>query len=386
MRAAARWMLAGVTAVHGLIHGLGAAKGLGWAEVAQLRQPIGTGMGAVWFATAILVVAAGVMIAAKHRRWWIAAAVAALMSQLVIVTSWSDASAGTVANALLLLAAGHGFAAHGPSSCRAEYGRRVAAALGESAVDGVVMEADLDRLPGPVVVCVWESCAVGNPRIAAFRASIHGRIRAGTDKPWMAFTGEQVNTYGRQPSRMFFLDATMLGLPVDVLHVLVDGRASMRVKVCSVMTMVDAAGPEMDRAETVTAFNDLCILAPAALVDAPVTWEVLDGRRVAGTFTSGEHAVSAVLVFNEHHELVDFVSDDRLAASPDGKRFTRRRWSTPVGDYRTVGSRRVATTGQGCWHPEEGQPFAYLEMTLDDITYHAGTAQAATGSPALSSS
>jgi hypothetical protein len=53
----------------------------------------------------------------------------------------------------------------------------------------------------------------------------------------------------------------------------------MRVKALGVMPMVDATGNVMDRSEAVTLFNDMCLLAPATLVDAPVlVWR----RRPAG--------------------------------------------------------------------------------------------------------
>ena len=62
--------------------------------------------------------------------------------------------------------------------------------------------------------------------------------------------------------------------------------------------MVTAAGPDLDRAETVTLFNDLCVLAPAALVEAPVTWQRIDGHRVRGTYTNGTETITADLIFN----------------------------------------------------------------------------------------
>ncbi len=155
----------------------------------------------------------------------------------------------------------------------------------------------------------------------------------------MTFTGEQVNTYGPRPSRLFIMDATMFGLPVDVFHEFVHTSASMRVKLCSLVTMAKASGPEMTRAETVTLFNDLCILAPAALVDAPIVWLHSDRFHAVGSFTNGVHTVTADLRFNEDGDLVDFVSDDRLHASANGKSFTFQRWSTPVREYRNLGSR-----------------------------------------------
>jgi len=65
----------------------------------------------------------------------------------------------------------------------------------------------------------------------------------------------------------FIIDATRSGLPVTVLHLYDGATATMRAKVLSVATVVDAAGPEMDRGETVTVFNDLMVLAPGAVVD-----------------------------------------------------------------------------------------------------------------------
>ena len=103
------------------------------------------------------------------------------------------------------------------------------------------------------------------------------------------------------------MDAELFGVPVEVLHIFAAGSAAMRVRALSLFTMVDAAGPEMDRGETVTLFNDLCVLAPAALIDAPVTWQALDDHRVRGIYTNGANTVTAELIFNDDHELVDFV-------------------------------------------------------------------------------
>jgi hypothetical protein len=207
--------------------------------------------------------------------------------------------------------------------------------------------------------------AVGEPRVRHFRAAWRGRIRATADSPWMEFTAEQDNFPG-EPARFFRMDATRSGLPVEVFHAFRRNSAAMRVRLLSLVPLVDASGPEVDRAETVTLFNDLCLLAPAALVDAAIRWEPLDARSARAHYTAGSNTISAVLRFNEAGELVDFVSEDRLAASPDGTQFTRQRWSTPVKDYRSFGPRRVFTRGEGRWHPPEGE-FAYLEIELLDL-------------------
>jgi len=78
------------------------------------------------------------------------------------------------------------------------------------------------------------------------------------------------------------------------------------------------------------------------------------------------------LVFNADHELVDFVSDDRLRASADGGSFTPQPWSTPIRAYQELHGRRVATTGEARWHaPAPEGEFTYIEFNVDRIVYNA---------------
>ncbi len=376
-RLVVRRVVGGVVIVHGLLHLLGAAKGLRWSVVAAPTSPISPEIGAAWLLAALVVGFAGIAIMIAPPRWWLVCALAAVGSQAVIATSWSDAGAGTVINLVLIGAAVYGWASEGPRSFAAEYSRRASTALATSAPlvperrGPILTEYDLASLPGSVAAYLRRVGVVGQPRVTSFRADIHGRIRDSSTSTWMPFTGEQVTTYGPDSGRLFSMDASLHGMPVDALHVFVGSAATMRVRAASLVPMVDAAGPQLDRAETVTFFNDLCVLAPAALVDADVTWTVLDADRVHAVYTRGRQTVAADLVFDDHEDLVDFVSDDRVATSSDGKTFAARRWSTPLTDYRDVGSRRVPTHGDAVWGgPSPDQPSTYLELTVDQIEYN----------------
>lgn len=382
MRNAIRWSVGTVIVVHGLIHLMGTVEGLGWADVEALREPIGPTMAGIWAGTALLVVVAGVSILRRRPGWWPVAAVAALVSQAVILTSWSDAAAGTAPNVLLAAAAAYGYRSHGRSSAWARYRRAVievldgaatpppSTALDGAPADEVVTEADLTRLPAPVAAWVRASGAVGRPHVGGFRARIRGRIRSGPAASWMPFTGEQVNTFGHSPARLFLIDATMHGLPVDVLHEYRDGHASMRVSLASTISIADASGDEMDRSETITVLNDLCLLAPAALIDLPIRWTEIDDQRAIAEYTNAGHTVRAELVVGPTGALVDFSSDDRFRASPDGTTFEQQRWSTPVDDITVdpATGRSHTVVGRGRWHPADGG-FDYLEMRIDDIEY-----------------
>lgn len=349
---------------------MGFSKAFGYVELPQLTQPISRAMGVLWLTAALFLLATAAAVLLWPRGWWVLGALALIASQGVLATSWSDAKFGTAANLVLLVGVLYGFAARGPMSLRAEYERCLNLAGPVTSAE-VLTETDLAALPEPVQRYVRRSGALGQPRIRNFRATWVGRIRSSATSPWMTFRAEQLNTFDT-PRRFFKMEATMKGLPVDVLHAFDERGATMRVKLLSAISMVDARGPDLTRAETVTLFNDLCILAPGALVSPRVAWERIDAHRARARFTLRANAISAELRFNALGELVDFISDDRLAGSPDGRTFTRLRWSTPLRGYAHVGPARVATRGEAVWHPASGA-FAYGEFELASLAYNVGS-------------
>ena len=352
MRAIVRKAVIAITALHGLVHLMGVTReSLPW----------------LWLLAGVAMITTAVLMVAAPRTWWRLGAVAVVVSQVAIVTSWDEAWAGTIANVIIGVAVAHAFATEGPWGLRRR-SRRAMAAVHPAPVGPDVTDADVDQLPAPLALYLRRAGAVGQPRPVGFRATIAGRIRGGADAPWMPFTGEQVNTFGPRWTRAFFIDATMHGMPADVFHLYDDGTATMDVRGAGVLPIVHASGPELDRAETATVFNDLCVLAPAALLDAPVQWESVDDRTVRGTFRLGAETVTAELRFDDDGDLVDFVTDDRLRASADGRTFTRQRWSTPLYDARWFGRRRLPARGEALWHaPPPEATFSYLEFEVVGI-------------------
>jgi hypothetical protein len=53
MKTVVRWTVVAVVVMHGLLHLFGAAKGLGWAQVTIMKQPISAAMGATWLAASL---------------------------------------------------------------------------------------------------------------------------------------------------------------------------------------------------------------------------------------------------------------------------------------------------------------------------------------------
>jgi len=362
-----RWIPSALIGMHGLIHLMGFAKGFGYADLPQLTQPISRPWGLAWLAAALLVTTSAAMLGAGGRSYWIPGAFGLVVSQAVILSDWSDAWAGTVGNVLLFLVVAFGWLTEGPRSFHAQYLHDAHAGLERLVPTPIVTEADLARLPDPVKRYLRVTRSVGQPRVQSYHLRFRGRIRSAPGSRWMPFEAEQ-QSFADQPTRLFLMRARMFGVPVEAFHRAVGGHATMQVTAAGAFPIEDARGNDMDRAETVTLFNDMCLLAPGTLIDPNIAWEAVDATTARARFTYKGQTIAATLLFASTGELVNFQSDDRARAESDGT-FAPRRFSTPVRDYRDFGPVRLMSFGEARWLLPDGE-FTYGEFHLVDITYN----------------
>jgi hypothetical protein len=192
-------------------------------------------------------------------------------------------------------------------------------------------------------------------------------MRPSPTSGWMNSDVQQVS-FLRPPTRLFYVRGSRFGLPFDALHLYVGPRATFHVKLANLFDVVDARGPEMDQSETVTMLNDLCLLAPAALIDADIAWQAVDEHTVGATFTNAGHTVRATLTFAPDGSLSNFSSDDRYQTA-DGKTYERFRWSTPLRNYRDFHGYRIAATGEALWDEPAG-PYSYARFEIASLDYN----------------
>lgn len=362
-----RILLAALLAVHGAIHLMGFAKGLGLAEIPELRGPIGPREGALWLVAAVLLLGAAAAVWAAPRLWWAAALAGVVLSQALIIGAWADARFGTIANVVLLVPIALAAADLRPSSLRSTYEREVRRALvAATAPAPVITTDDLAGLPPQFRTYLERVGVVGAARVRSFRATFDARIRGGPDEGWMAGVAEQHNVID-PPTRLFFMTVRRAGLPVHVFHRYADGGASMEGRLLGLFTIFEIGGERMTRSETVTVLNDAFFLAPAALIDLPVEWHALDDGRVRATWSNAGHTVSAVVEFDEHGDLVGFESEDRYQMDRDPPRLAR--WSTPLFEHRHIDGFRLPAHGEARWGDPAGE-WAYGDFRLEAIEYN----------------
>ncbi len=151
----------------------------------------------------------------------------------------------------------------------------VAEAMQAKTIPDIVTEQDIKHLPDPVQKYLRFTGAIGKEKIQSVKLEFTGDFKTDPNRKYSKFTSVQYNFFD-SPKRFFYMKMRMMGLPFDGLHVYKNEQASMKIRMASLFTVVDAKGEKMDQGETVTVFNDLCLMAPSALIDADVQWQTFD--------------------------------------------------------------------------------------------------------------
>jgi hypothetical protein len=231
----------------------------------------------------------------------------------------------------------------------------------------VVTEEDMAYLPLPVQKYLRHAGIVGREKLLNLRITFEGEMRPDPGRGWAKVNAVQYSFFDK-PTRLFFMRIRMFGVPLVGLHSYTAELARMLIKALGLITVTDSKGPEMRVSDTTTMFNDMCMMAPATLIDKSIEWESIDALTVKATYELYDTRVSATLYFNEKGELINFISDDRYIIGLDNVP-KKGRWSTPAGEYRDYGGTRLASSAEATWLLPEGD-YCYGKFTIASVEYN----------------
>ncbi|HQQ94658.1 MAG TPA: hypothetical protein PLQ93_08900 [Bacteroidia bacterium] len=348
--------------LHALIHLIGTKRFRTFAD--QNTKPgAGRFISVLWLVAAILFGLSAVQLYFFNTKWWYAALAALPLSQLLISLHWKEARFGTALNILILLLIYVGYSGWKFENQFATDYQDLLKHSKQSDTS-LLRESDLAELPGPVRKYIRQSGALGQARVHTFRLKLKGKIRRNENSEWMPLTCEQYSDLD-QGKRLFFMKAKMMKLPVTGYHRYLNGEASMDIRLLSTLPVQHMNGEEMNVAETVTFFNDMCCMAPASLIDKRIAWHETDSNTVQATFTLNSIRIHAILYFNGAGELINFRSDERYSA--DAKK--RLPWWTPLYDYKSFGQARLASRASLLYTYPEGE-VKYGEFETLSVEYN----------------
>lgn len=353
-----KFLLAFIILVHGLIHFIGFAKAFNYGNITQITREISKPFGMLWLATAFLFIAATILFLLKKDAWLFFGLTVVIISQILIFTVWNDAKFGTIANTLILAAIVLNW-----GSYRFEQGykndvKENLQRTNKLKTDLLTVQ-DLQSLPAPVQRYLRYVGALNKPKVKNMRILFEGQMRE-KGKEFFPFTCEQYNSFD-EPTRLFFMNAKMKGITVPGYHKYSNATAMMDIRLFGLLSVVKRSGKDMDQAETVTLFNDMCLMAPATLIDKRIAWQAIDSHSARATFTNHAITISASLYFSEQGQLINFISNDR-----DVNHYP---FSTPVRNYKNINGINIMTYGETIWHYPDGK-FIYGKFNLTEIEYN----------------
>jgi hypothetical protein len=341
---------------------LGYAKAFEINKVPLLSQSIPKNLGMLFLFTAVLFIISLVMFLLDRQEWFFISLVAVIISQILILIYWQDAKFGTIANSIILIVSIIGLASW---SFKNTFENDVNTAFVKASTNQeLITQKDIDHLPMPVQNYLNYVGIVGKPRVSNLELTFQAEMR-GKEQDWFSFTSQQ-HTFFAHPTRLFFMEAKVKRLPTAGYHYYKGNVASMRIKLLSLFSVVDISTPELFIAETVTFFNDLCLFAPAVLIDDRIQWETINDTSVKAYFRNQETTIAAILYFNEEGQLINFVSDDRY----DINEMKKYRFSTPISKYKNFNGYMLPSYGEAIWHYPDGE-FVYGKFDVKSVEYNA---------------
>ncbi|MGK7392274.1 MAG: DUF6544 family protein [Candidatus Cyclobacteriaceae bacterium M2_1C_046] len=349
---------------HGIIHFFGFLQAYKIHGFNKITAPISKTAGILWLTAQLMFLATATILLLDFSWWWLPGIIAVIFSQILLIKWWKDARYGTIANLLIVTAVLISFFTW---RFERQYLNDVTEGIKRSFTlkEDLLTENDLNHLPEPLQKYLIYAGALNKPKVHSFRVVFNGEMRS-KENDWFSFTSEQYN-FLDEKDRLFFMKAKVKNIPAHGYHAYKDGDASMKIKLLSIFPVININSQELLEAETVTLFNDMCLLAPSTLIDKSIRWEEIDPYTVKGIFTHNGITVSAILLFNSEGRLLNFISDDRYDIS--GSRAEKIRFSTPVKDYNHFNGYYLCTYGEAIWHYPEGE-FVYGKFNVRDISYN----------------
>lgn len=231
-------------------------------------------------------------------------------------------------------------------------------------IEDLITEEELESLPVPLRNYMNFVGVVGTPRVTHYYVDFSGSFRMDRERPWADVTAKQYS-FVELGRRLFSIGMFYKGLPINGLHYFHEGNAYMTIKILDMITVGHHEGELMKKGETVTFFNDACVMAPGSLLDMDIEWEAIDDHQIRGTLTNDGITVSASLYFDDDGKLINFITYDRYAANNDGT-YDNIPWSTPIHSYRESNGMTLPYEGEAIWHYED-QDFSYIKLEIQEI-------------------
>jgi len=350
-----RFLFATVVIIHGLIHLLGFFKAFDFAHIEALTNPISKPKGLLWLFTAVALISAAVFYLLRFDLWWILAFAAILLSQILIISSWSDARFGTIANIIILINVVI-------AAAQWNFGRQVKAKVAVLLENKVKNEIPIRNSQADSITLLknWhkQSGADRTGGNVYLKQSVKMKLkpeenwRQASVQQWFSVNPPGFIWYAKvgEESLMSFTGRDSF----------LDGKGKMLIKIHALLPIVDAQNDQIDES-TALRFLAESVWFPWAAKSSYVSWEVLNGNELKATFTYKDLTVSGIFVFDNQGLPIRFES--MRFYDQTGK---KEKWVVEINSYQKFGDLYLPAEAEVSWHLPDGV-FKWYKLQVEKV-------------------
>lgn len=348
--------------LHGLIHLLGFVKAFDLAPVEQLTTPISRAAGLAWLIACLAALLTALLFALRVDAWWMIGAATLVLSQALVVSAWSDAKAGTLANLVLLVGVVLGF---GLARFSSETDRQVHALLATApqATGEVLAQDTLDGLPPATRRWLERSGAIGRPRPRVVRLRQLGEMQLEPDAGFRSVVAHQTFRVD-EPAFLWSVRLAMFGLPIVGRDTYLDGHGRMRIEAGGLLPIVDEADEKIDQGAMLRYLGET-VWFPAGALSRYVRWKPGPDptREARATMRHGAHEVSGDFTFDDEGRFVSLRAERYRGG---GAEASLTPWSVRATAWEVFDGVEIPSAGEVVWHLPEGD-FVFYRWRVDQL-------------------
>ncbi|MGD9899445.1 MAG: DUF6544 family protein [Calditrichaceae bacterium] len=351
-----------IVIVHALIHLLGFAKAYNFGSIQQLTKVISKPMGMIWLFTFLLFVITVLLFWMNKNMWPALAIISVIFSQILILTVWSDAKFGTVANIIVLAAA---LPALGNIQFNNMIEKEQKELLGSVAMDAgtIVDSTGINHLP--VIIQKWFkfSGVINKPKAVFVRLKQQGEMKTKPDGKWMSFKADEYFD-ARKPSFIWVTRVWMMPLIyLNGRDKFKEGEGEMLIRLLSLVNVVNEGHNEkMNTGAMLRYLGEVCWF-PSAAINDYMNWEEIDSLSAKAIMTYKNRSVSGVFTFKDNGEMVSFQADRYFGGGADAK---LEKWLVEMVEYKEFDGYRIPNKCKVIWKLNEGD-FTWLDLEIVDL-------------------
>jgi len=223
--------------------------------------------------------------------------------------------------------------------------------------------ADVAHLPEPAQRYLAHAIAPKTPLASAVRLRMHGSIKL---KRWHPFTAEQVIL--RDRGMIWRAKVRVAGATMRGFDCFLDGAGTMQWKLCGLLPLVRASGPDITRSSA-GRFAAESVWLPSLLCSDRVAWQPGDASTARAHFAIDAHDEDLALTLSGG--ALQSVALARWG-NPDGGNFREVEFGAAIDQEATFGGYTIPVRLRVGWYFGTGRfenEGKFFQATIDDAVY-----------------